>query len=184
MSSVTLAAEDGSSPERTPEDRKSNDLLKIKKKPHCQSHSASSILQQWCSNTFKQCADEVIVRIHHWCKHHVKVKARAAALTIQCSTGTGFHVMWLAWWGAPLVLAHPASRHARSLDLQGTNSHQNTGASPDVSVWGGLNSFWFQGLGCDGGLAYSIIMWLKTVKYTNTRQTSDHLTFFCTAFLH
>ncbi len=28
--------------------------------------------------------------------HKNKKKAQAAVLTIQCSTGTGFHVMWLA----------------------------------------------------------------------------------------
>lgn len=56
-----------------------------------------------------------------------KRKARAAVLTIQCSTDTGFHAMWPAWWGAPLVLAHPASHHEKSLDLQGErDSPQNT----------------------------------------------------------
>lgn len=65
-----------------------------------------------------------------------KRKARAAVLTIQCSTDTGFHVMWPAWWGAPLVLAHPASHHEKSLDLQGKKvSPQNTRPSPENSIF-------------------------------------------------
>lgn len=60
-----------------------------------------------------------------------KRKAWAAVLTIQCSTGTGFRVMWPAWWGAPLVLAHPASHHEKSLDLQGGNAR----SLPESSIF-------------------------------------------------
>lgn len=65
---------------------------------------------------------------------------RAAALTIRCSTGTGSRGTWLAWWGAPLALARPASRRERSLDLRGGGGQariRNTRPWPECSIWWG-----------------------------------------------
>ena len=124
MSSVTLAAASNSSPKWTPVERKSRDLLKLSTK-------VRGKLQ-----------DDVHMGSSCYCGRLFSL-ARAAALTIRCSTGTGSRVTWLAWWGAPLALARPASRHERSLDLRGDKLASET-LDLGQSVQSG-EAFWFQG---------------------------------------